>query len=198
MIGAGGDELAPTGIDLREYGPAFVVVGPHRSGRSTTLVTMARSLLAAGTPVLLVAPRRSPLRELAGADGVLGVITETEQEDVVPPLIAGHDRYVVLVDDAELVNETELDTQLTTVLRAARDADHAMIIAGTNADLQYGYGNFIAEARKSRTGLLLAVTDTTDGESIGVKLPRNVTPGPAGRALLAAAATLTPIQCATP
>ena len=46
MVGAGGDELSLQGLDVAEKGPGIVVAGPQRSGRSTTLITMARSLIA--------------------------------------------------------------------------------------------------------------------------------------------------------
>ena len=74
MVGAGGDELSPQGLDVAEEGPGIVVAGPPRSGRSTTLITMARSLIAQQTPVLMIAPRRSPLRSLEGTPGVLAVL----------------------------------------------------------------------------------------------------------------------------
>ena len=38
------------------------------------LITMARSLIAQQTPVLVIAPRRSPLRSLEGTPGVLAVL----------------------------------------------------------------------------------------------------------------------------
>ncbi|MFD0655679.1 hypothetical protein [Thermocatellispora tengchongensis] len=50
LLGAGGDALGPLGVDLIAHGPGAVVAGPSRSGRSSALLTAARSLLAAGTP----------------------------------------------------------------------------------------------------------------------------------------------------
>jgi hypothetical protein len=61
--------------DLGSGIPAFIVAGPGGSGRSTILVTMARSFLAAGTRVLIAAPRPPPLRSLAEAVGVERVFT---------------------------------------------------------------------------------------------------------------------------
>ncbi|BFO14287.1 hypothetical protein SHKM778_06750 [Streptomyces sp. KM77-8] len=60
LIGVGGDELRPVGVDLEENGPGFVIAGPPKSGRSTLLVAATETLLRSGTPVVLVAPRRSP------------------------------------------------------------------------------------------------------------------------------------------
>ncbi len=46
------------------------IAGPKRSGRSTALRVAALSLLDAGTRVLLVTPRPSPLASLASHPGV--------------------------------------------------------------------------------------------------------------------------------
>lgn len=46
LVGVGGDELTGHGPDLGRGMAAFVVAGPMQSGRSTVLVSMARSLLA--------------------------------------------------------------------------------------------------------------------------------------------------------
>src|SRR5262249_1308969 len=75
LVGVGGDELRPVGVDLDDDGPAFVIGGPSRSGRSTALLTVAHSLLSGGCELVVVAPRgSSPLRRLNGQAGVLGVL----------------------------------------------------------------------------------------------------------------------------
>ncbi|GAA3130247.1 hypothetical protein GCM10020001_060190 [Nonomuraea salmonea] len=135
LIGAGGDALAPLGLDLLAQGPGAVVAGPSRSGRSSVLVTAARSLIAQGTPVVAVAPRRSPLRDLEGAVAVL----DGEATDLAELVADLHD-YVVLVDDAELINpDGPLGTALEEVLRSGRDGDHGLLIAGTTGDLAVAY-----------------------------------------------------------
>jgi DNA segregation ATPase FtsK/SpoIIIE, S-DNA-T family len=192
LMGVGGDALAPMGIDLLAQGPGAVVAGPPRSGRSSALVTAARSLMAAGTPVVAVAPRRSPLRDLQGALAVLdGNATELHE------LLTGHSRYVVVVDDAELVSpDSPLGTALEETLRSGRDGEHGMIIAGATADLATAYRGFVAEARKARTGLLLAVQSPADGDLFTIRLPRGAVGGPQGRGLLITLGTATPIQAA--
>ncbi len=73
LVGVGGDDLVPLGVDLARDGPAFVVAGPAGSGRSTTLATIGRWLLGQGRRAVVVAHRRSPLRSLGGEPGVLAV-----------------------------------------------------------------------------------------------------------------------------
>ncbi|AQZ66681.1 cell division-related protein [[Actinomadura] parvosata subsp. kistnae] len=194
LIGAGGDALTPLGLDLQAHGPGAVIAGPSRSGRSSALLTAARSLIARGTPVVAVAPRRSPLRDLEGALAVLNA----DATDL-PEVVAGHDHYVVLVDDAELVNpDGPLGTALEEVIRTGRDGDHALLIAGSTGDLAVAYRGFVAEARKSRTGVLLSVQGQTDGDLFSIRLPRGTASGPAGRGLLVTSGTIVPLQAALP
>src|SRR5690242_8191599 len=101
MAGAGGDELSPQGFDVAEEGPGIVVAGPPRSGRSTTLMTMARSLIAQQTPVLVIAPRRSPLRSLEGTPGLLAVLGSELAVEYLRATLNPLDRYVVLVRSEE-------------------------------------------------------------------------------------------------
>ncbi|MEU0565523.1 FtsK/SpoIIIE domain-containing protein [Nonomuraea sp. NPDC005983] len=194
LVGAGGDALTPMGFDLLAQGPGAVIAGPARSGRSSALLTAAMSLISQGTPVVAVAPRRSPLRHLEGALAVLD-----GNDTGLSELVAGQDRYVVLVDDAELINpDTPLGQALEEVLRSGRDGEHGLIIAGATGDLATAYRGFVAEARKSRTGLLLSVQSPADGDLFTVRLPRGSVGGPPGRGLLITTGTMTPVQTALP
>jgi S-DNA-T family DNA segregation ATPase FtsK/SpoIIIE len=196
LAGAGGDELAPQGIDVRDEGPGVVVAGPPRSGRSTTLMTMARSLLANDTPIMVITPRRSPLRSLEGERRVLGVFGADADTVTLESAVEGQDRYVVLVDDAELLFNGPLSDPLEKILVSGRDADHGLIMAGVTADLSRAYSGFIPAALKSRCGILVAVESPSDGDLFGVRLPRNAGAGPIGRGLLMRPGTATPIQLA--
>ncbi|MER7134369.1 cell division protein FtsK, partial [Streptosporangium saharense] len=173
-----------------------VVAGPSRSGRSSALLTAARSLLDRGTPVVVVTPRRSPLSALAGQEGVLAVLGADGDLDGA---VAGHERYVAIVDDAELVSaDSPLGMSLEQVLRTGRDSEHGLIIGGTTGDLTTAYRGFVAEARKARTGLLLSVQSPADGDLFTIRLPRGAVGGPPGRGLLVALGTVTPVQTALP
>ncbi|MFJ2031534.1 FtsK/SpoIIIE domain-containing protein [Streptosporangium sp. NPDC087985] len=194
LLGAGGDALAPLGIDLLAHGPGAIVAGPPRSGRSSTLLTAAHSLLAQGTPVALVTPRRSPLRAMADAPGVLAVL---DANGDLTGAVAGRERYVVIVDDAELISaDSPLGTALEQVLRTGRDGEHGLIVGGATGDLTTAYRGFAAEARKARTGLLLSVQSPADGDLFTIRLPRGTVGGPPGRGLLVTLGSVTPIQAA--
>jgi len=176
LVAVGGDELGPVIVDLAEDGPGFTVAGPARSGRSTMLVTLATTLLAGGTRLLLVTPRPSPLRALADAAGVLGSLGATAGIDdlsrLLPPQ-AGRDGMpptVVLVDDAELLVDSPLAGGLTDFLRGARDARSALVAAGTTEDLLGQFRGFLVDLRRSGCGLLLWPGGPADGELFGRRL----------------------------
>jgi DNA segregation ATPase FtsK/SpoIIIE, S-DNA-T family len=196
LVGAGGDELGPVGLDVRDEGPGLVVAGPPRSGRSTTLMTMAGALLASGTPVVLITPRRSPLRSAEGAEGVLAVLGADARADALDAAIDGHERYVVLADDAELLINGPLSDRLEKLLLSGRDADHGLILAGPAGDLTRAYSGFVPAALKSRCGVFVAVGSPSDGDLFGVRLPRNAAAGQLGRGLLVRPGTVMPVQLA--
>ena len=199
LIGAGGDVLGPVGVDLSQTSPGFVIAGPPGSGRSTALETMTRWLAARGVPVALVTPRRSPLRALATLEGVLGVLgTESKDVELLDKLLDGLDRHVVLVDDAELLLDTSMGDRLEGLARSARDADQAVVAAGTTDDLGSQCRGFVVDLRRSRSGLLISPRSTGDGDLLGARLPRNLAAGPPGRGLLVLNGTVTPVQAALP
>lgn len=194
LIGAGGDALEPLGLDLLAQGPGAVVAGPPRSGRSSILLTAAQSLMANGTPVIAIAPRRSPLKDLDGALAVLDGNGEGLQD-----LVSDLERYVVIVDDAELINpDSPLGMALDEVLRSGRDGDHALLLAGATGDLTQAYRGFVADTRKSRTGVLLSIQGPSDGDLFTIRLPRGTVGGPPGRGLLVTAGNMTAVQAALP
>ena len=90
----------------------------------------------------------------------------------------------MLVDDAEMLYNAPNSEILERIIVSGRDADHGLILAGATADLSSCYSGFIATARKSRCGVLVAVDTPDDGDLFGVRLPRNAGPGPLGRGLL--------------
>jgi S-DNA-T family DNA segregation ATPase FtsK/SpoIIIE len=196
LAGAGGDQLGPQGIDIRDEGPGVVIAGPARSGRSTTLLTMARSLIAAQTPILIITPRRSPLRALDGTPGVIAVLGADFDIEFLRAELNPLDRYVVMVDDAEMLVDAPNAPVLERIIVTGRDADHGLILAGTTGDLGRCYTGFIPAALKSRCGVLVTVDTPDDGDLFGVRLPRNAAPGPMGRGLILRPGRVAPIQLA--
>ena len=194
LVGVGGDDLTPLGVDLALDGPAFVVAGPAGSGRSTTLATMGRWLLGQGREVAVVAHRRSPLRSLAGEPGVLAVVGSDDALELDRLLLERPD-LVVLADDAETLHDTAVERPLLGMLKADAEGGATLLLAGSSPDLAGQFRGLTVEARRGRTGLLLGALGPADGDLLGVRAPRadgSVT----GRGLLVVRGRLTPVQVA--
>jgi S-DNA-T family DNA segregation ATPase FtsK/SpoIIIE len=200
LVGVGGDELRPVGVDLDDDGPGFVIGGPSRSGRSTALLTVAHSLLGSGCELVIVTPRTSPLRNLEGQLGVLGVLGGSATDaEVLELLDCALGPAAVLVDDGELLVDEPCAAALETVLAEGRDAQRALVVAGTTSELVNGYRGYIVSARKGKTGLLLTPEHPMEGELLGIKPPRSsVGPAPKGRGLLVVRGSFCTVQVPLP
>ena len=186
-IGVGGNRLEPVLIDLVANGPGYLVAGPRKSGRSNTLVALGRSLISGSTRVIGVTTLPSPLERLAGTVGVGGVFsgraTTPEEIDAVLDRLTGP--VAVLVDDVEQLFDSPLAAYLEGLIRGAHRHNRAVVLAGGVAELNsVSFRGPVAEARKSRSGLLLSPSAPTDAELLGVRLPKTaIFSGPAGRAV---------------
>ena len=201
IIGVGGDELAPIEVDLAEVGPGFLVTGPARSGRSTALACAIGSLPA--SRAVVVCPRRSPLRELTGWPPVATVVTGTGPAvgDAIEAGMAAIGAGAVLViDDAELIADGPAARVLETLVRDARDSGVLVVAAATTEDVLLSrYRGWLADLRRSRSGLLLRPGSAADGEVFDLRLPRDIGRSwPAGRALLARRGETMTVQVAVP
>jgi S-DNA-T family DNA segregation ATPase FtsK/SpoIIIE len=187
LVGVGGDELTARGADLVRGAPTFVVAGPPKSGRSSVLATMTRSFLLGGTGVVVVAPRASPLRALAGEPGVRAVLTgEDIAQEQVQPLLEAGGPAVVVMDDAELHKDCSARDYLREIVRSGGDRGLGLVLAGHVDQVCGGFTGWQVDLRKNRHGALLSPQSITDGDLVGVRLPRSSVGGPVqpGRALL--------------
>jgi S-DNA-T family DNA segregation ATPase FtsK/SpoIIIE len=188
LAGVGGDELSALGPDLADGVPAFVVGGPGKSGRSTLLLSMARSLLLAETNLVLATPRPSPLRSLAGSPGVLHVFSggDVPEEEFEEVMASAGDRCVVIVDDAELLTHCEAGGALSAIVNTGADRGRALVLAGDADSICTGFSGWQVDARRARRGALTAPMALPEGQLIGATLTHAMTgaaPRP-GRALL--------------
>ncbi|TDD69248.1 cell division-like protein [Jiangella aurantiaca] len=194
-VAVGGDTLTLRVLDAIDHGPGILVLGPRRSGRSTTLLTMARSMLERDWKLLVITPRRSPLNALAGRSGVEAVIDLEADKDATTKLYdsmvpeKGGRPSAVVVDDMELMGvDGWMVDLLTKHLPKLRDTGSVIVAAGTTDDLGSSYRGPAAVLKKSRSGVLLSPGAPADGDHFGIKLPRSLTGGmPPGRGLFSAA-----------
>ena len=168
LIGVGGDDVVPVGVDLSQDARTFVA-GPPKSGRSTTLCTMAAWLSHQGVATLLVAGPRSPLRGLSALPGVLGCLDHT----VFDParLLESAVPLVVFADDAERLADTAVERSLLSLLTSAAGVGQvSLVLAGTTAELAVAFRGLTVEALRSRCGLLLGRRSPSDCDLFGLRL----------------------------
>lgn len=189
-VGLGQSHLAAVTIDL--FDGNLLVAGPNRSGRSTALATIARSLQRS-TPaasLILLAPRRSPLstldlweRSAKGADecdllaaDLLAMIDDRDGSEAP---------VVVFVDDGNELADTPADGALERLVRRGRDVGVSVIGAAESTSALRSYGGWIPEIRKDRRALLLNPDPDIDGDLVAARLPRRAGGGmPPGRGYL--------------
>ena len=159
----------------------FLVVGPYRSGRTTTLRRIAEALRA-GDPTLdlcLLAARRSALVDLpiwtstargieecdrAAAELAARVERRTLDGDN-PPL-------VIVVDDGDELADTPGGRALETIVRRGRDLNARIVAAGERQAVHRAFSGWLREIRKDESGILLNPDLDVDGDILGVRLPR--------------------------
>ncbi|WP_406361019.1 FtsK/SpoIIIE domain-containing protein [Streptomyces sp. NBC_00715] len=190
LAGIGGDDIMGFGPDLSQGVPTFVIAGPAKSGRSTTLMNMARSYLAQGVRLVVAAPRPSPLRELDGEEGVLKVFDEDDIEgDDLREAIDSASReepIVVLVDDGEVLEDCDAETVFKRIVQRGAERGLGLVIAGDEEDVCSGFSGWQVEMKKGRRGILLSPQDSSAGELIGIRTNRSMVGGPVapGKGLL--------------
>ncbi|MDI2125811.1 FtsK/SpoIIIE domain-containing protein [Yinghuangia seranimata] len=188
MVAVGGDTLAALGPDLAQGTPAFVIAGPAQSGRSTALLSAARTYLTEGTELIVFAPRESPIRELREAPGVVAMFTGTEvsAEEFAIAVDKLSGPGVVLVDDGELLRDVDAGSELVRIPRRSSRPDLGLILAGDADDICTGFTGWQLEVKKARRGLLLSPQNTMDGDLIGLRLARSLVGQPvqAGRGVM--------------
>ena len=169
---AGADLVAPIAIGFESLRPVVLTVaagehvlvfGPSRSGRTSTLATIADRWHAArpGGWIGCIAPRRTSVRVgdlFASVPALL---------DALPD-----DRPVlVVVDDAELVD----DPGGALAARISSRADDFTVVVAARPDaLRASFGHWTAAVRRCRLGVILAGASDLDADLLGVVLPRRL------------------------
>jgi S-DNA-T family DNA segregation ATPase FtsK/SpoIIIE len=189
LVGVGGDMLAGLGPDLAAGVPCFTVAGPAKSGRSTILLSMARSFLAGGTALILVTPRPSPLRSLEHAPGVAAVFSgraDLDEEELRAALSSVTGPAVVMIDDAELLRDCDASGELSAIIAFGGDSRRALVFAGDADSIGMGFGGWQVDAKRARRGCLTAPSTLPEGDLVGVRLTHGALGQPIrpGRCLL--------------
>ncbi|MFJ2832671.1 FtsK/SpoIIIE domain-containing protein [Streptomyces sp. NPDC087263] len=190
LAGIGGDDIMAFGPDLSQGVPTFVVAGPAKSGRSTTLLNLARSYLLQGVRLVIAAPRPSPLRELAGQDGVLKIFTDDDIEsddfNEAVESASPEEPIVFIVDDGEVLEDCDAEREFKRLVQRGSERGLALVIGGDEEEVCGGFSGWQVEAKKGRRGILLSPQDSSAGELIGIRTTRSMVGGPVtpGKGLL--------------
>lgn len=190
------DRTLESGALVLHAGDHGLVMGPPKSGRSTTLCTLARTALAAeerhGTPmaVIALAGRASPLTDMAGIT-VVGSIRSLLRATAE---LGAATAVLVLVDDADTVT----DPNGALAALTAVGSSHVHVVAAGRADrLRTNYSHWTFGLRSSRAGLALRPDPELDGDPWGIRLPRQTTASfPPGRGYLVVDGEIELIQVA--
>lgn len=177
-VAVGGDTLGLRTLDAIEHGPALLVTGPRRSGRSTVLRTMATFAARADWQIVTITPRVSPLRQLPVSDQVFGPFDlkagEAELTEMLERVRAGSAPSLVLVDDIAMLGaDGWLPRLLVDHIERIRDSGSLLVGAGSSVDLGTLYSGPVAILKKARSGVMLAPLSTVDSELFGVTLQRS-------------------------
>jgi S-DNA-T family DNA segregation ATPase FtsK/SpoIIIE len=176
----GGDtDVVALGVDCTTGNTAFLeipegehvlVLGPARSGRSTTLTRVMvawRTAHPDGT-VLAVLPRRSAV-DRQQVDHVVQVAELGSHPSLISPHASGRRNILLLVDDAELVDDPD---GLLATLAASRRPGVTIVAAARPDAIRQTYGHWTGVVRRSRLGVVTTGGGDTDGDVLGVVLPR--------------------------
>ena len=166
-IGVDDDTLSAATFALYS-GDHFMVAGPNRSGRSSTLVALATTMrkLAPDLKILAICPRPSELRLQPSVNTVAKTISELG--DLEP----GDGHTLFLVDDAEELD----DGGVLTELIEKRTEGFTVVAAGRTDALRGAHRHWTRSIRAGHRGLILRPFDSANGDVLGVRLPRTARP----------------------
>jgi S-DNA-T family DNA segregation ATPase FtsK/SpoIIIE len=96
------------------------------------------------------------------------------EQELMTALEAAGDAAVVLVDDADLLAMSPIDTMLRDIASSGRDRSVGLAVAGPAEALVSPLSTWLGQVRRSRKGLLLSPQTMGEGDVLGVRLPHNL------------------------
>lgn len=167
LLGVAGPEAAPWCWHPAATGGRLLVAGPPRSGRTTTLWALAASADHAGLPAVLV--RGRPGRSGAPTGARPCPVIGPDDVDALVGLRREDPRLVVLVDDADRLDDAPVRPVLAEISGHAAHDDGAVAVATTTASLAARFRGLDVEVARLGHALLLSPRPA-DGDLLGVRL----------------------------
>ncbi|QCX28301.1 FtsK/SpoIIIE domain-containing protein [Nocardioides jishulii] len=171
-LGIGGDDLGLVGVDLSGAATALVA-GPPRSGKTTSLRFVAAASRSAGLEVKAVCGTRNALAHEMG-DAALVIDGSQSEDEIIDWVSTLPPGGVLVIDDSDLLRSGDVDDALDEVVGRARANGWRVVAAGDVHNLGSGYSGWVADARKSRQGLLLSPSSPSDGDLFDTRLSRSL------------------------
>lgn len=178
VLGIRESDLAAASVDLAV--DHFFVVGTAQSGKSTTLATLARKMVALDPTIELLrcVPRLGPtVDEWAGVPTVAGSSqTAARLGEIAEWYAAGtapSSRRLIVVDDIVDFFDDDCDEQLAALLRHSLEHPITVLVAAEAARMKGAYLDSLSRLRSARSGLLLQPDADRDGDWFDIVLPRS-------------------------
>lgn len=195
LIGVAAPHAAPCAWRPSEHGRLLLVTGRARSGRSTTLRTLARSAADTARALVVVVARPPSVPPAGGPALPRWPVLGPDDTDRLAVLRRAHPDLLVLVDDVHLLDDAPVRPVLEEIASLAdRDGGAMVVSSPTRALASRLRGLDVTAARKGSTVLLQPALD--DASVLG--LPRaavaRAVGGPPGRGLLVVDGEITPLQ----
>jgi len=163
--------------------PHVAVIGPERSGRTTTLATLIHDVGALNRPtrMFLAAPRRTELLNLEGweqvgrgTDGCDAMLVQLASE-VRERSGEESDLIVLVVDDGEELADGPSSSAISEIMKRGRDVGVIVLAAVSTTAAHRSFGGWISDMKRIRHAVLLMPDVDVDGDLVGVRLPRKST-----------------------
>jgi S-DNA-T family DNA segregation ATPase FtsK/SpoIIIE len=161
----------------------MLIAGPRRSGRSTSLATIAFQVSRTQNPppVHLLLPRARAADATAAPATVTTGLEACEAWIRTSREALAREKAIVLIDDGDELFDVLAADDLQATLRWARDNDVRFVIAVESHAAHRAFGGWIAELKKEKHGLLLDPEVDVDGDLLSARLPRRKASFPPGR-----------------
>jgi DNA segregation ATPase FtsK/SpoIIIE, S-DNA-T family len=185
----------------------FVVAGPMKSGKSSTLASLAEALAeqTPGRPMFFVSPRRSPL-----STAPFWTAASTNPEDAATLIrqladdiakIEPEHAPAVFIDDFHECHESDVGQAVSALVKVAREYP-VLIVASAESSIARRASQYtpLGELRQFKTGIVLAPDVVNgDGDILSAAIPNtSVRVWPPGRGYLVGRGSAELIQVGLP